>query len=441
MAKPAPPCPHLLKNCSKPDKEIKTMSILLQNVSFDHQLTDILIDGNHFAKISPLQQPQPDWQIVDCTGKAILPAFYNNHSHAGMSLFRGISDDKNLFDWLNNDIWPREAKLTPEMIYTGTKFSILEMIKTGTVFFADMYFAPEMILKAVAETGIRAAVSLSTCDLFDAKRREAEQAKIEEYMALPNPAPELISKVLTIHAVYTASAGLIKFNVETAAKHNLRLHIHACETLKEVKDCYAEHGCSPIKYLDKLGALTNKTILAHSVFLDEEDIDLLAQKGVWLCSNPSSNYKLASGVFMLQKLLNRGCHITLGTDSMASNNNLSMLDEMKLCALSAKIQSNDPTAGSAADVFKIATRNGALAFGLDAGETAEGKLADCILVDLDNHFLVPDYNLISNMVYSADSSCIDSVICNGKILMSNRKVAKEKDLIQQVRKLSDFFRD
>lgn len=417
------------------------MTILLQNVTFNNQVTDILISGTRFVKIAPHQQPQADWQIIDCSGKAILPAFYNNHSHAGMSLFRGISDDKNLFDWLNHDIWPREAKLTPQMIYTGTKFSILEMLKTGTVFFADMYFAPDMILKAVSEMGIRAAVSLSTCDLFDAERRKVEQSKIEEYMALPNPAPELISKVLTFHAVYTASAELIKFNVETAAEHNLRLHIHACETAKEVKDCYAEHGCSPIKYLDNLGALSDKTILAHSVHLDDEDIDLLARKGVWLCTNPSSNYKLASGVFMLQKLLDRGCRITLGTDSMASNNNLSMLDEMKLCALSAKIQSNDPTAGAAADIFKIATRNGALAFGIDAGEIAEGKLADGILVDLNNHFLVPDYNLISNMVYSADSSCIDNVICNGRMVMNNRQVAGEKELIGQVRELSDLFRN
>ncbi len=415
------------------------MPILLHNVTLNRQKTDILIENGRFAKIAP-QQKAPAAQIVDCKGLAVLPAFYNTHSHAGMSLFRGISDDKNLFDWLNHDIWPREARLTPQMIYTATKFSILEMLKSGTVFFADMYFEPEMILKAAAEMGVRAAVSLSTCDLFDPRRRKSEEAKVEAYMALPNPAPERLSKVLTIHAVYTASAELIRFNVETAAKHNLRLHIHACETAKEVADCRKQHGCSPIQYLDKLGALSDKTILAHAVFLDDADIDLLAKKGVWLSTNPSSNYKLASGVFMLQKLLDRGCKITMGTDSMASNNNLSMLDEMKLCALSAKIQSNNPTAGAAADIFKIATRNGAEAFGIDAGEIQEGRLADCILVNLDNHFLVPDYNLVSNMVYAADSSCIDTVICNGQIVMQNRRLSGEAELLDDIRRLSEQFR-
>lgn len=415
------------------------MPILLHNVTLNRQKTDILIESGRFAKIAP-QQKAPATQIVDCKGLAVLPAFYNTHSHAGMSLFRGISDDKNLFDWLNHDIWPREARLTPQMIYTATKFSILEMLKSGTVFFADMYFEPEMILKAAAEMGVRAAVSLSTCDLFDPRRRKSEEAKVEAYMALPNPAPERLSKVLTIHAVYTASAELIRFNVETAAKHNLRLHIHACETAKEVADCRKQHGCSPIQYLDKLGALSDKTILAHAVFLDDADIDLLAEKGVWLSTNPSSNYKLASGVFMLQKLLDRGCKITMGTDSMASNNNLSMLDEMKLCALSAKIQSNNPTAGAAADIFKIATRNGAEAFGIDAGEIQEGRLADCILVNLDNHFLVPDYNLVSNMVYAADSSCIDTVICNGQIVIQNRRLSGEAELLDDIRRLSEQFR-
>ena len=192
--------------------------------------------------------------------------------------------------------------------------------------------------------------------------------------------------------------------------------------------------------MDKLGALTDKTILAHSVWLSDKDIDILADKQVWLCTNPSSNYKLASGVFMLQKLLDRGCRVCLGTDGMGSNNDLSMINEMKLCALSAKIQASDPTAGSATDVFKIATRNGAEAFGIDGGEIAEGKLADCILVDLNNHFLNPNYDLISNMVYAADSFCIDTVICNGKIVMQNHHIKGEEQLISDIKELSKFFR-
>ncbi|MBE6445244.1 MAG: amidohydrolase [Alphaproteobacteria bacterium] len=411
------------------------MSVLIKNVQLNNQTTDVLIEQNKFKSISPNINAVCN-TVIDGSNKAILPGFYNNHSHAPMSIFRGISDDKNLFDWLNNDIWPREAKLTPDMVYTSTKFSVLEMIKTGTVFFSDMYFCMEAIINAVADMGIRAALSFGACDLFDSDKRKVEIEKINAFLAMKNPSPELISKVLAIHAVYSVSPELITFNVDLAKEHKLKLHIHACETQKEVDDCIKEHGCTPIRYLDKFGALSENTILAHSVFLSDDDIKLLADKGVWLCSNPVSNYKLSSGVFMLQKLQNAGCRITLGTDSMASNNNLSMLEEMKLCAISAKIQSNDPTAGSAQDIFEIATRNGAKAFDLDAGEIKEGKLADCILVDLNNHLLVPNYNLVSNMVYSADSSCIDTVICNGNILMQNHKIKDEEKIINDVKELS-----
>ncbi len=415
------------------------MSILLKNVKHNNLITDILISENKFKKIEPNQTINAD-KIIDCTDLAVLPAFYNNHSHAPMSIFRGISDVKNLFDWLNNDIWPREAKLTDEMIYTATKFSILEMIKTGTVFFSDMYFGMEPLLNAVADMKIRAALSFGACDLFNKDKCKIEIEKINNFLNLKNPNPDLIKKVLAIHAVYTVSEELIKFNVELANEHNLQLHIHACETKKEVDDCIKEHGMSPIAYLDKCGALSDKTVLAHSVWLDDNDIDILADKGVWLCTNPSSNFKLCSGMFMLQKLLDKGCRVTLGTDGMASNNELSMLSEMKLCALSAKIQALNPTAGAATDVFKIATKNGANAFGIDAGVIQEGKLADCILVNLNNHFLVPEYNLISNMVYSADSSCIDTVICNGEILMQNHIVKGEEQLTDDMKKLSAFFR-
>lgn len=415
------------------------MSILLKNVKHNNQITDILISDNKFAKISPNQTIKAD-KIIDCSHFAILPAFYNNHSHAPMSIFRGISDDKNLFDWLNCDIWPREAKLTPDMIYKATKFSILEMIKTGTVFFSDMYFGMEPLMNAVADMGIRAALSFGACDLFDDEKCKIEIEKINSFMNLKNPNPELITKVIAIHAVYSVSPELIKFNVKLAKDNNMPLHIHACETKKEIDDCIKEHGITPIQYLDKFGALTDKTILAHSVWLNDNDIDILADKGVWLCTNPSSNFKLSSGMFMLQKLLDKGCKVTLGTDGMASNNELSMLSEMKLCALSAKIQANDPTAGSAYDVFNIATKNGAQAFSIDAGVIEEGKLADCILVDLNNHFMVPEYNIISNIVYSADSSCIDTLICNGKIVMQNHHISNEENIINDIKELSKFFK-
>lgn len=415
------------------------MSLLLKNVSHQNKITDILIDNGRFSKISPQQQPL-DAEIIDCRNKAILPAFYNLHSHAGMSIFRGLSDDKELFSWLNQDIWPREAKLTPDMIHLATKFSILEMIKTGTVFFLDMYFEQQEILKAAQEMGVRTISALTGLDLFDPNKTKTEIEKIEKYISCPDH-DERCAKGLMIHAVYSVSEELIRYIVKRSQEEGYYLTLHASETAKEVEDCLKMHGCTPIEYLDQLGALGPKTIVAHAVHLSDEDIALLARKKVPLCTNPVSNYKLASGLFMLQKLQKSGCILTLGTDSMASNNNLSMLEEMKLCALSAKIQSGDATAGNAEDIFNMATINGAQAVGLDAGIIAEGKLADCILVDLNNHFLIPNYNLISNMVYSADSSCIDIVICNGRILMQNHHVNGEEEIISEIKKLSDYFRN
>lgn len=415
------------------------MPLLLKNVSHQNKITDILIDNGRFSKISPQQQPL-DAEIIDCRNKAILPAFYNLHSHAGMSIFRGLSDDKELFSWLNQDIWPREAKLTPDMIHLATKFSILEMIKTGTVFFLDMYFEQQEILKAAQEMGVRTISALTGLDLFDPNKTKTEIEKIEKYISCPDH-DERCAKGLMIHAVYSVSEELIRYIVKRSQEEGYYLTLHASETAKEVEDCLKTHGCTPIEYLDQLGALGPKTIVAHAVHLSDEDIALLARKKVPLCTNPVSNYKLASGLFMLQKLQKSGCILTLGTDSMASNNNLSMLEEMKLCALSAKIQSGDATAGNAEDIFNMATINGAQAVGLDAGIIAEGKLADCILVDLNNHFLIPNYNLISNMVYSADSSCIDTVICNGRILMQNHHVNGEEEIISEIKKLSDYFRN
>lgn len=415
------------------------MSLLLKNVSHQNKITDILIDNGRFSKISPQQQPL-DAEIIDCRNKAILPAFYNLHSHAGMSIFRGLSDDKELFSWLNQDIWPREAKLTPDMIHLATKFSILEMIKTGTVFFLDMYFEQQEILKAAQEMGVRTISALTGLDLFDPNKTKTEIEKIEKYISCPDH-DERCAKGLMIHAVYSVSEELIRYIVKRSQEEGYYLTLHASETAKEVEDCLKTHGCTPIEYLDQLGALGPKTIVAHAVHLSDEDIALLARKKVPLCTNPVSNYKLASGLFMLQKLQKSGCILTLGTDSMASNNNLSMLEEMKLCALSAKIQSGDATAGNAEDIFNMATINGAQTVGLDAGIIAEGKLADCILVDLNNHFLIPNYNLISNMVYSADSSCIDTVICNGRILMQNHHVNGEEEIISEIKKLSDYFRN
>ncbi|MDD2840409.1 MAG: amidohydrolase [Rickettsiales bacterium] len=405
------------------------MKILIKNVSCENGVCDILVQDNKISKIASNIDVNANLEI-DGKDKAILPAFYNTHCHAGMVLLRGHGDDKELFSWLNEDIWPAEAKLKEEDIYFSSKFAILEMIKSGTVFFSDMYFHQKSTMQAITEMGIRAAISTVEFDLFD--KETAEQKKLEtmEFVNLKNPCPDRIIKAISCHAIYTVSEELFRFAANTAKKNNMFLHIHACETQKEVDDCFDRYDMTPIEKLEEMGCLTDKTILAHCVHLNDKDIELIKKYNVKISHCPISNLKLNSGKMALQELLDEKCFVTLGTDGASSNNNLSMFDEMKVSALSAKNQANLVTAGKVSDIFKIATENGARAFDLNAGKIEEGKLADFILVDLNNVQLLPNHNLISNLVYSADNSCITDVFCDGKPLMLNKKIKGEKEIIK-----------
>lgn len=413
------------------------MSILIKNILHNNQRTNIFIENNHFAQIGECADIKAD-KVIDGTHKAIVPAFYNTHNHAAMSILRGYSDDKPLFEWLQKDIWPIEDKLTPEDIYIASRLAILEMIKSGTVFFADMYFFGEQTMRAVAEMGIRAAISRVEMDLFNPEMTTAKKKETAEFLSFSNPCSERIIKCLSCHAVYTVSDELFEYARDVAAKHDMYIQIHVSETEQENFDCLQKHGVSPVVKLDNLGLLGPKTILDHAVHLSEHDIDIIKKRKAIISTNPNSNIKLNSGLFMFEKLYSQiPEQITLGTDGASSNNNLSMLESMKMCSFAAKIQANSALAGKSIDVYKVATENGARAFGINAGKIAEGYLADCLLLDLNNPFLTPNYNLISNLVYAADSSCICDVICNGKLVMENRIVPDEQNIIFQAQALSE----
>lgn len=417
------------------------MSILIKNVLHNNQTTDVLIEGNKFSRIAQNIEVNAE-KIIDGSNKAILPAFYNTHNHAAMSILRGFGDDKPLFEWLNEDIWPIEDQLTEDDIAVASRLAILEMIKSGTVFFADMYFFGERTMQAVADMGIRAAISRVEMDLFDEQKAEQKKIDTANFIDFPNPCPQRIIKCLSCHAIYTVSDELFKFAKETAEKQGWFMQIHVSETKQEVDDCFAKWGMSPVAKLDSLGLLTPKTILAHAVHLSDEDIAIIKKRGCYISTNPISNLKLNSGMFMFEKMYETMPeNITLGTDGASSNNNLNMLDSMKFCSLAAKAESNSALGGKAQDIYKVATTNGAKAFGLDAGEIKEGCLADCLLVDLDNVFLTPNYNIISNIVYSADSSCICDVICDGRLIMENGKVAGEKEIINNAKKLAEKIKN
>ncbi len=415
---------------------------LIKKVVLDNNEVDVLIKGNKFEKIAKEITDKAD-KVIEAKGKAILPAFYNCHTHISMTLLKGLSDEKELMDWLKEDIWPREAKMNENDIYIASKFAILEMIKGGTVFFNDMYFFPEATMRAINEMGVRGVVSKpELCITYTEEELKEKKQKVIDFVeSNNNPNEQRIIKGISCHSVYTLSDEFLQFYSDLAKKHNMYLHIHACETKVEVENCLKKHGCSPIKYLEKFGLLTEKTMLAHCVHVTDEDIELIKKYKCRIAHCPISNMKLKSGMMPHQKIIDKGIHITLATDGSASNNSLGMLQEMKVSALSAKIQAESSHAGSVDNIYKTATINGAQAFGIDAGIIKEGKIADFILVDLNHYLLLPNYNLISNMVYSAQNDCITDVFCDGEQIMTDRKVENEEQICEDFRILSEKFRN
>ena len=414
---------------------------LLKDVLHKGKKVDILIEGNRFKKISENIEDE-DAEIIPCKDKAIFPAFYNCHTHMPMTLLKGLTDEKELMQWLKEDIWPREAKMKPHDIYVASKFAILEMIKGGIVFCNDMYQFPEETMKAIDEMGIRGVVSKPEVNVtYTPEEFEEKKKKVLEFMDYPNINENRIIKGISCHSIYTLSEEFLKFYSDLAKKNNMRIHIHACETQKEIDDCQKAHHCTPIEYLEKLGLLTDKTILAHSVHLTEKDMDIIKKYDCKVAHCPISNFKLKSGMMAFKKLHQKGITVTLGTDGSASNNSLSILQEMKVCALNAKTQAKDSKAGNAEDILKAATVNGAKAFGIDAGEIKEGKLADFILFDLNHYLFLPNYNLISNIVYSAQNDCVTDVFCDGVQLMKDRKVKDEDKICEEFKTVSDKFRN
>ncbi len=403
------------------------MKILIKGTLLGDNVVDILVDGNRFAKIGGrIDVPEID-EIIDGAGTAILPPFYNAHTHAAMTLLRGYADDMELFKWLNEYIWPFEDKLTAEDIFAGSRLAILEMIRSGTVFFNDMYWETQETIRAAESMGVRSAIGMVFTDVTPKERVESNLDFIKKFRRT-----ELTQITIAPHAIYTASEGLLRRCAELARERGLLLHTHLAETQKEVADCVKEHGKSPTKYLDDIGFLGSDVVAAHCVCLDDNDVEILQRRGVTIAHNPAANMKLGSGIFRAAACDKAGCKIALGTDGPSSNNNLDMGEEMKFAALLAKV-SGTPEDIPAQSVFRWATSAGAEAFGIDAGVIAEGKLADALLVDLSDTRFVPNHNLISNWVYSADRHCIRDVICNGKILMRNRVVAGEDEIVEAAR--------
>ena len=418
------------------------MKLLIRNANLNGSLVDISIDSNRFSAIAPHLEGTFDEEF-DATGMLAFPPFYNCHTHVPMVLLRGYADDLELFPWLNEHIWPAEAKLTPEDIYVGTRLACLEMIKSGTIFFNDSYFMSEEIISAAEGMGLRACIGPTWIHFGDAEKCAATAAEHARIRAAYQHG-EYSSRILVAeapHAIYTVPEADFREIAERSAHDNSLVHSHLAETETEFNDCKAAHGgLTPVEYIRECGLLNERVRLAHAIWLTPHDIELIKESGAVLIHNPTSNLKLCSGMFHFQEIDKAGISFTLGTDGCASNNAHSMFGEMKFAALSAKTQAKAPTAAPAERVFRLATVDGAQAFFPEAGEIAPGKLADLMLINPDQPYFVADFNPVSNLVYAGESSCVDTLLCDGKFLMKHRQVKGEAEIIEQARRVCDKFR-
>ena len=340
-----------------------------------------------------------------------------------MTLLRGYADDMPLQQWLQDYIWPYEDKLSDADIAAGSRLAVEEMVSGGSCFFNDMYFGIEQTIKAVCDAGMRACIGITVMECHSQAVEDVKREFVEQFR---DPSGGLIQLAIAPHAIYTVGKEKLRRSAEWARKYGLRLHIHLSETDREVQDCLREHAMTPVRYLDSIGFLGPDVVAAHCVHVDEEEWDILAERGVTAVHCPCSNMKLGSGRFPYELALKSGAKVALGTDGASSNNNLDMREEMKFAALLAKcvsapsaealVNEGVPTLLPASVVLEWATRNGAQAFGLDSGEIAEGKLADCVLVDLSSPRMRPGYNALSDWVYSASAQDVAFTLCNGRVI-------------------------
>ena len=415
--------------------------ILLKNIVSEGIVSDILIDGETVASVVSADNEHvacsyDDAEVVDCTGMTAVPGFVNMHTHAGMAMMRGVGEDISFHEWLDR-IWQIESKIDEEYVYHATKVACLEMIKTGTTTFNDHYWHMPMAHKAAMELGLRPVLAYVVLDRNDPAESERQKIQCVQMYEEAMKWNDQSLFAIAVHAIYSVREEMMLWAVDFARSKGLKIHIHVSETRKEIEDCKAAHdGMTPVEYLDSLGVLGPDVIAAHTLWLTENDIRILGERGVTCVHNVNSNLKLASGYrFLYNELRDAGANICLGTDGCASSNNLDMLETMKTSAMIQKAWRNDPSAMPLNELMAMATANAGKALGLNIGRIREGALADILIVDTRSYNFLSPGSFEANLVYSAHSDCIDSVICNGKFIMRNRVVPGEDEIIAAARQL------
>ena len=415
-------------------------ALILDYNNFENKKQSLLIKDDLIAEISDSIDDGNVDKIIDAEGKILLPGLINTHTHLSMTLFRGLADDLSLDSWLNDHIWPMEANLNGDYCYIGALLGAVELIKSGTTTFSDMYFYMEDVARAVEDAGIRAVLSYGMIDFGDAERREAEiEENLQLFKSCNGMADGRIKVFFGPHSPYTASEELLIKVRELADEYNMGIHIHVSETEKEINDSLDEKGLRPFEYLEKIGFLGPDVVAAHCVWLSDEEIEIIKKHNVKVSHNPCSNMKLASGISPVSKLIENDICVSIGTDGASSNNNLDLIEELKTASLLQKVSTLDPKVLSSDEAITMATIKGAEALGLEneIGSIEVGKKADIILIDTNSANMVPDSSsLSSNVIYSANGSNVDTTICNGKILMENKKltVLNEQEIYDKAKK-------
>jgi 5-methylthioadenosine/S-adenosylhomocysteine deaminase len=385
-----------------------------------------------------------DWsasRVIDARGGIIMPGLINTHTHAAMTCFRGLADDLQLMSWLNDHIFPAEAKLDDQKVYRGTLLACAEMIMSGTTCFCDMYLFEDAVARAAKDAGMRAVVGEVLYD-FDSPNYgpiengfEYTQRLIDTWQADP-----LVTIAVEPHSTYLCAPDLLKKAFELTQSFNLPLVIHLAESKSEVEQIKKRYGRTPVEHLAELGILASNVVACHCVELTENDIDLLQRFEVKVAHNAESNLKLASGVAPIPELLSKGVCVGLGTDGCASNNNLDLLLEMDTVAKLHKARSLDPTSMDALTVLKMASIQGARALGLDQfiGSLEAGKKADLIVIDTNKPHLTPMYSPVSHLVYAAMGSDVCTSIINGTVVMENGqlKTMNLRNVMEDVNKIA-----
>lgn len=406
-------------------------TILIDMVSEESNIrkTDILIEDNIIKKISQNIEEKCD-KIINAEEMVCMPGLVNTHTHLGMSIFKGYKDDNELMDWLNKVIWPIEDKFTDNEIYWNSYMSSIEMIKSGTTTFNDMYFNMDKVIEVAEQTGQRAVISWSVTD--NSIRDKFEKTK--EYFNKYNHKDSLIKIYVSAHAGYTCNPETITKCVNLAKELETGIHIHLAETKAEEQIIKERYSKTPTQYLKDLGVFEVPVILAHGIYFSKEDIETLKTIKGGISHNPISNCKLASGICDVTNLKKEGITVAIGTDGAGSTTTLDMFEEMRVTGYLQKVSKLDSTCIKAYDILKMATIEGAKILGLDneIGTIEEGKKADIILINVNKTHLYPINDICSNLVYSATGQDVDTVIIDGKIIMQNRQLQNIDE--QQVRK-------